>query len=345
MDEAIDRGLKFLRESQNNDGGWSGGGANFFPGNFDGGLRGGGSDAAVTALSVMAFMSAGHVPGEGKHGQALDRGIRFVMNTQQSNGVFASQFGGMTEMYYHGICTLMLAEAAGMADGRSADELRQRLEAAVKVILYAQRKGGMADSGGWRYQVRGFDSDLSVTGWQIMALRAARNIGCDVPKDTISNAVDYIHRCNDSRTGGYKYTTAAQVTIPCTGTGLLALELCGKEFHRSAEALKAGDFILRNQLNPNMSHFYYGVYYTSQGMFQLGDTYWKQYRPRLHDLLLRLNPPRASGEWTGRGGFDDNRFGPCYCTAMAILALTVEYRYLPIYQRFEEPIEKEDTDK
>jgi hypothetical protein len=106
--------------------------------------------------------------------------------------------------------------------------------------------------------------------------------------------------------------------------------------------MRAGNYILQHNLNPGMSHFFYGVYYTSQGMFQLGDEFWKAYRPRLHELLLRSNPPRTTGEWTGRGGFDDNRFGPSYCTAMAILALTVEYRYLPIYQRFEEPIEKDD---
>jgi len=343
MDEAIDRGLKFLRQTQLQDGGWPGGGQNAFPG-WDGGQRGSAGDPAVTALAVMAFLSAGHVPGEGRDGAAVERGIRFVMNSQQQNGVFASQFGGMTEMYYHGICTLMLAEAAGMAEGRSADELRQRLEAAVKVVLHAQRRGGTRDDGGWRYQVNGWDADLSVTGWQLMALRAARNVGCDVPADRIKAAVRYIQRCHDPASGGYRYTTASQVTVPCTGTGILALELCGKEYHRSPEAMKAGRYILDHNLNPGTSHFFYGVYYTSQAMFQLGDEFWKGYRPRLHDALLRANPPRPGGEWTGRGGFDDTRFGPCYCTSMAILALTVEYRYLPIYQRFEEPVEKDDKD-
>ena len=38
---------------------------------------------------------------------------------------------------------------------------------------------------------------------------------------------------------------------------------------------------------------------------------------------------------------DDARLGPAYCTSMAVLALTVEYRLLPIYQRFEEPLERE----
>jgi hypothetical protein len=73
-------------------------------------------------------------------------------------------------------------------------------------------------------------------------------------------------------------------------------------------------------------------------MFQLGDNYWTNYRKHLHDLLLRQNSPKAAGCWTG-WGWDDSNFGPNYCTAMAILALTVEYRFLPIYQRGEEPSE------
>src|SRR5262249_45496789 len=155
-----------------------------------------------------------------------------------------------------------------------------------------------------------------------MALRAARNIGCDVPKDRIKAAVDYIQRCHDPQSGGYRYTTNSHVTVPCTGTAILALELCGKEYHRSPEALKAGSFILKNDLRPGSQHFSYGIYYPSQAMFQLGDNYWKAYRPRLHEVLLRSNPPRPTGEWSSRGASDDAQFGPCYCTSMAILALT-----------------------
>src|SRR5438270_12325485 len=78
MDEAIDRGLRYLRQTQNADGGWSGGAGAFFPGGgWDGGGRASASDPAVTALAVMAFLSAGHVPGEGRDGPAIERGIRF----------------------------------------------------------------------------------------------------------------------------------------------------------------------------------------------------------------------------------------------------------------------------
>jgi Squalene-hopene cyclase C-terminal domain len=341
MDEAIDRGLAYLRRSQRNDGGWAtSGGDNF--GAFGGAIAGG-SDPAVTALAVMAFLSAGHVPGEGRHGAAIEAGVRFVAASQQRNGVFALQWGGHLEMYYHGICTLMLAEVAGMTDGKLAEEIRQRMEAAVRVILVAQKTNHGRETGGWRYTVGSHDSDLSVTGWQIMALRGAKNLGCDVPKERIKLAVDYIQRCHDPNTGGYRYTTSNQVTVACTGTGVLALELCGKEYHRSPEAQRAGNYILNSRVPHGQAHFFYGVYYTSQAMFQLGDNYWNQYRGMLHNALLRQTPPRQDGSWIGRG-FDDNRYGPNYCTAMAILALTVEYRFLPIYQRFEEPIERDARD-
>jgi hypothetical protein len=343
MDEAVDRGLLFLRSQQLPDGGWPSAGG--LGGGFGGRHQpaAGNGDPAVTALAVMAFLSAGHVPGEGRHGAAVERGVRFVMNAQSRQGMFTSASANMYDMYYHGICTLMLAEAAGMTPGgRAADELRQRLEAAVAVILAAQRRGATADAGGWRYHLNGFDSDLSVTGWQLMALRGAKNVGCDVPAERIQAAVGYIRRCHDATTGGYRYTVPSHVTVPCTGTGILALELCGKEYHRSPEALRAGAYILRNPLRSDQQHFFYGVYYVSQAMFQLGGNEWKSYRPLLHGLLLRTNPPDAGGAWYGRGGFDDVRFGPCYCTSMAVLALTVEYRYLPIYQRFEEPVETID---
>lgn len=346
MDEAISRGLVFLKQNQQNDGSWpiaGGGGGGFGRQNFGGGN--GSGDPAVTSLAVMAFMSAGHVPGEGKYGKAIELGIRYVMSTQHRNGLFSAPQSGGTEMYVHGICCLMLAEAAGMTEGKVAEELRQRLEAGITVILAGQRKVGAGrDAGGWRYRIEGSDADLSVTGWQLMALRGSRNLGCDVPLDRIKAAVEYVQRCHDPISGGYRYMTNSQVTVPCTGTGILAMELCGKEYHRSPEALKAGSYVLKSPLHAGSHHFFYGVYYTSQGMFQLGDNYWKSYRTQLHALLLRSNPPRNDGAWYGGGGFDDTRFGPSYCTSMAILALTVEYRYLPIYQRFEEPVEKDAND-
>ena len=324
VDRAIERGLENLRAMQDKtEGCWRD--------------RGNRPNPAVTGLAVMAFLSAGHVPGEGRYGEVVEKGIRWVLKRQRNNGLLATE--GHQEMYQHGIATLMLAEAAGMTDADIGKDIRKGLAKAVRIILQAQRTHG-DDRGGWRYRVAAVDgSDISVTGWQVMALRAARNVGCDVPASAIERAVEYIKRCQDNSTGGFRYQPHGGVTIACTGTSILALEICGKEHHHCREALRGGGYLVRNGNLPhaNQPWFFYSIYYGSQAAFQLGGNYWTVFRPRLHDVLLGLQ--NGSGYWDG-GSADASQGGRPYCTAMAILALTVEYRFLPIYQRAEEPAEK-----
>lgn len=338
VEDAVDRGLAYLACAQSKDGSWPSGI------NTTGRPRPNiqtEGDPAITALAVMAFLSAGHVPGEGLYGDRIALGIRFVAQGQLKNGLFAGANLGGVEMYYHGICTLMLAEVVGMTDGRTAEEMRGRLQSAVKIILEAQRRNTTNDRGGWRYGIGGTDADLSVTGWQFLALRAAKNVGCDIPSDRIDAALAYVKRCYDAKSGGFTYTAYGRVTEPCTGVGILCLELSGKDSHQSPEALKAAAYLLKNPISIVQPHFHYGVYYVAQAMFQVGDNFWKSYRERLHELLLRSNSPNIDGAWDTQRGVGDAHYGQAYATAMAILALTVEYRYLPIYQRFEEPLERD----
>jgi len=291
---------------------------------------------AVTGLAVMAFLSAGHVPDEGRYGAVIEKGIRWVLRKQQRNGLLGTD--GQQEMYQHGIATLMLAEAAGMTREDLGQDIRKALARAVRVILKAQRTNGH-DRGGWRYRVAHVEgTDISVTGWQVMALRAARNVGCDVPAVAIDQAVAYIKRCQDTGNGGFRYQPHGSVTVACTGTSILALEICGKELHHCEEAKRGGAFLLRQQNlpHPGQQWFFYSIYYGSQAAFQLGGNYWTVFRPRLHEVLLRM---QKGGFWDGNTG-DAQQGGRAYCTAMAILALTVEYRFLPIYQRGEESTEK-----
>jgi hypothetical protein len=314
VDEAVAGALVFLQQMQESDGAWTGGG---------------GKSPAITALAVLAFLSAGHPPGEGPYGQTVAKGVSWVLGCQQDNGLFARQAG--QEMYHHGICTLMLAQVAGMTDGELARQSKGRLAKAVRLLLQAQRTQGNAD-GGWRYGVHGADADLSVTGWQLLALRAAKNVGCDVPAERIDRAVDYVLRCRDPRSGGFCYMPGGAHSIACTGTGILCLEVCGKGRHRSPEALQAASVILKEQ-GVGQQHFFYSVYYCSQAMFQLGKMYWSHFRPQLHKVLL--DTQRANGAW-----LIQDYHGPSYGTAMAVLALTVEYRFLPIYQRGEDSPEE-----
>jgi hypothetical protein len=324
VDRAIERGLEHLQVTQDKtEGCWRD--------------RASRPNPAVTGLAVMAFLSAGHVPGEGRYGAVVEKGVRWLLRKQAASGLIAMD--GHQEMYQHGIATLTLAEAAGMTDAELGKDLRKGLARAVAVILKAQRTSG-GERGGWRYRVAHVEgSDISVTGWQVMALRAAKNLGCDVPAEPIDRAVAYIKRCQDNNTGGFQYTPGGRLTVACTGTSILALEICGKEHHHCHEALRGGAYLIRKENLPNASQqwFYYSIYYGSQAAFQLGGNYWTVFRPKLHDVLLGLQRP--GGFWDGNSG-DAAQGGRAYCTAMAILALTVEYRFLPIYQRSEEPTEK-----
>lgn len=324
VDRAIERGLEALQIMQDKtEGCWRD--------------RANRPHLAVTGLAVMAFLSAGHVPGEGRYGAVVEKGVRWMLRKQQANGLLS--LDGAQEMYQHGIATLALAEAAGTTDAELGAALRRALVKAVRIILQAQRTSGGA-SGGWRYRAAHVEgADMSVTGWQVMALRAARNLGCDVPSETIERAVAYIKHCHDRGSGGFGYQPGGRATLACTGTSILALEICGKAHHHSDEALRGGAYLIakQNLPQPGQEYFFYSIYYGSQAAFQLGGNYWTMFRPQLHEVLLRMR--RGGGFWDGQSA-DAQQGGRAYCTAMALLALTVEYRFLPIYQRGEEPAEK-----
>lgn len=315
IDLATDRGLDSLARIQEADGSWP---------------SGYGKDTAITSLAVMAFLAKGHVPGEGPYGERVSKGVEFVLAQAQNNGLLAAPRAvSQGPMYSHGISTLMLAEVSGMCDDALAAKVRPVLQNAVKLTLAAQKvkRQQAAQQGGWRYQPSSNDSDISCSGWQLMSLRAAKNGGADVPASAIEEAVGYVKRSTCDR-GGFAYQPGGGPNRSRTGTGILSLEICGR--HHEPEALAGADYLLQNPPKWNDEFFYYGAYYCAQAMFQVGGRYWEVEQPRLESLLLSLQGP--DGSWpVGRSS--EERAGAAYSTSMAVLALSVKYHYLPIYQR------------
>jgi hypothetical protein len=307
FDEAVDKGLDFLARSQSSNGSI------------------GGNTPAITSLAIMAFLARGYTPGLPPHGDVINRGIDYILSVPSASGTL---MGGGGQMYSHNISTLMLSEVSGMVDPERQARIDVVLPRAIRIILAAQDvKKTDPQSGGWRYDPGSHDSDISHSGWALMALRSARNNGAPVPKEAIEKAVKFILRCR-TPDGGFAYHPGGGAGVSRTGIGLLCLELAGR--HRDDVTLKAGQFIAERfrKGNPFAGEFrYYALYYSANGMFQLGGKEWETFAPTLYDTILKLQS--ADGSWPTGG----NEKNPQYCTSMAILALSVSYRQLPIYQR------------
>ena len=320
VDSAIDKALAFLAKDQRKDGSWTKSSS------------GGRNTTAITSLAVMAFLAKGHTPGAGPYGEVINKGVDYILAHQESNGLLVTGREGHGPMYSHCISTLMLSEVSGMVDPERQKKIDACLPKAMKIILAAQQLPKDAQSaGGWRYQSDSRDSDISCTGWAIMALRSARNNGAAVPKEAIDRGLGFVMRCHNRGDGGFTYQPGGGSGWGRTGTALLCLELCGR--HRDRAALMAGEWLLKHlpRRYGEGEFFSYAMYYCAQGMFQLGDDYWERWATQLYDVMLKAQD--RAGMWHNSGGEQDGEGGDYYSTSMAVLAMSVSYRQLPIYQR------------
>jgi hypothetical protein len=291
-------------------------------------------ETAITALSALALAAVGGLPSdETPAGECIQKALSFILSAdrQDRDGYFGAKDG--SRMYGHGITTLFLAEMLGMGRDDAQDKtIRECCERAVGLILKAQsvqKRSGT--EGGWRYTPSATDSDLSVTIWQLMALRAAKNAGIAVPKEAIDSAVGYIKR-SFKDTGrlnapiGFSYEINQNPVWSTAAEGLLALQVCGE--YEAREVIATSDWLLENPPKVGFTWFYYGTYYYAQGMYQRGGEHAETALKRVADVLLPLQ--EGDGSWKSMGGNESNRV---YRTAMAILSLSVKFHFLPIYQR------------
>jgi prenyltransferase beta subunit len=304
-DQAIKRGLAWLSRSQNADGSF---GAGTYRGNI-----------AVTSLAALAFMASGSSPGRGPYGVHIDKALVYVMdNTSQSGFIAVAASSTHGPMYSHGFGTLFLAEAYGMTH---RPEIREKLQKAVRLIIDCQNL-----EGGWRYQPKRLDADLSVTICQINALRAARNAGLYVPNETVEACIRYVKR-SQNHDGGFKYMLQGGASaFPRSAAGVVALQSAGeydsKEVREGIGYLR--QFMREIKLGNRYSHYFYGHYYAAQAMWLRGGSEWAEWYPAIRDELLRRQLP--SGYWSDTICHE-------YGTAMALIILQIPNNFLPIFQR------------
>src|SRR4029078_2919710 len=128
---------------------------------------------------------------------------------------------------------LMLSELYGLNQSpKLSERIKKVVQKSLDTTLPMQRwqKSPAEDQGGRGHvstPVYGRDSDLSVTGWELMFLRSARNAGFNVPKQAIDDAVGYIRRCYKKDYGTFVYMlnrcNADLRSRAMAGAGVLAL--------------------------------------------------------------------------------------------------------------------------
>lgn len=320
-EEAVLRALRWLKANQQADGSW-----------------GGGNKPAMTGLALLAYFGHCETPVSEEFGDSCLKGIVYLVDIGlRNNGRIASEFSSNHWPYEHAIATYALAEALTFCRDLKVNvpNLENITQKAGQFIIENQNRNG-----GWSYLYAKSDGhvDLSVTGWQIQALKACshRSVLFSGMNTCINKALKYANSCQHD-SGGFGYTgkdpAGGGGYHTLTGVGMLCNQMWDKGNTRDIR--KAADYVLANTRFDYNSEFsdLYGHYYESQAMMQFGGEHWAKYNALFRDQLL--NNQEADGSWRQPGGGRQIRgvateyfANPVYRTALCALMLEVYYRFL-----------------
>ena len=275
---------------------------------------------AMTAYTLMAFLAAGHLPGEGEYGDNVAKGTKYLLDSIDEEGLIGDKNSGQY-MYFHGIATIALAELYGQTLDST---LRQKLDRMVKVIISSQN-----GEGGWRYKPYVADADISVTVLQVVALRAAKNGGLKVPQKTIDDAVGYVRKCYVPGDGGFSYQPNKDSGFARTAAAIYSLQVCGEY---DDPKVKTGSKYLFENFKENQRYFTYGNFYAAPAQYMIGGKTWADWYAKVGELLLATAKPLGDDKQFWESGHNGSP-GPLWTTAVNTMILAMPYHYIPLYQR------------
>ncbi|MCE9612485.1 MAG: terpene cyclase/mutase family protein [Chthoniobacter sp.] len=312
-EEAIIKGLRWLKTQQNADGSF---GQQFSVG--------------MTGLALLSFMGHCERPSSKEFGPCVRKAIDFLVTTAGS-GATISRGGGNSTSYEHGIATYALGEAYILTKEQKIAEV---LKKAVYTIVQ-----GQSPDGGWSYGYSKGAGDTSVSGWQVQALKAAKLSGLNIDgvDSALKKAVDGVLRVRGPQ-GGFGYTSPGD-RWALTAVGILVLQTTHHEGGRGQTVRKALDFLIDRKDAPKLDYDaadadLYGWYYGTQACFQHGGSAWTKWNRQFQPELLKAQ--NEDGSWKPtRGGSGDIQSGGAsspdgqiFRNSCCILMLEVYYRYL-----------------
>jgi len=239
--------------------------------------------------------------------------------------------GGHGSMYHHGFALLALSEAYGVVSERllwqgsdvpveDRRTIGQALELAVRCALTAQTKNSW---GAWRYSPDSQDADTTVSGTILMGLLGARNAGIEIPNEAIEKAISFF-RTNTMLDGVVSYQPAQSHGNGITRSAIGTLVYAVAKRKDLPEYKVASEFIKRRIDQDVNDHPFYYRYYMAQALFHSDLEAWKAWNGRTVERLQKMQEED--------GSFASSH-GKAYGTGMSVLALALNYRLLPVYER------------
>lgn len=331
-EEAVVKSLRWLQKQQNKDGSWGGGGQNY--------------KCSMTGLALLAYLAHCETPLSEEFGDSVLKGISFLVD-QGMKAPVLSLVPQMNEVSYdHAIATYALCEAYAFCkqmDIPSISNLERVTVKAVDRIL-----DGQNNNGGWAYNYNtraGAHTDLSVTGWNVQALKAAQHGGIKPTKGEIRTALRKAAmycRKTAMPDGLFSYQENGKEPRPSlVGVGVLSLQMCGSGSDSAAR--KGLDWMLKSTNKPfnwkanNTTSNLYQHYYGVQAAMNRGGDVWTAYNRAFRDATLGAQASDGSFAPNGFGGpggnvqTSQNRHANdrIYRQCLATLMLEVYYRFLP----------------
>lgn len=305
VDTIYEHGLEWLAKKQSEQGNW----------------QDGQQGAGVDGICLMAFLASGEDPNFGRWAQTVRKALRHIISRQdEKTGYFPES------MYHHGFATLALSEAYGAVDEtllwqgveKRGASLAKVLDLAVGCAVTSQKKNRW---GGWRYSPDATDADTSVSGAVLMGLLAARNAGIEVPDVTIDAATEYFRK-NTGKDGSVAYSGGFGGMGESMNRSAIATLVASvskqKEEEKFASTLKHLTSRLEHREGGYPEYF---RYYMAQALFQGDYAAWQKWNVM---TVRQLHDSQAQD-----GGFNNSS----YSTGMSLLAVALNFRFLPIYER------------
>jgi len=317
---AVQLGLEWLARNQKKQGQWS------LVGPYsDGAIEE--NETAATAMALLAFQGAGITHRRGRFKENVARGWQWLLEEQDADGCFYHEGPFNHRFYTQAQCTIALCELYGMTKD---EKFKEPAERAVQYLLKSQ-----SSEGGWRYSPQS-DSDLSVTGWVVMALQSARMAYLAVPEDTFRRIERFLDRVAHEGGSRYCYQRGYEPSATMTAEGLLCRQYLG--WPRNDDRLIAGvEYITRksNLINYDKPNVYYW-YYATQVCHHMEGEYWKRWNEVMRQEVPehQVKVGREKGSWDPMKPRRDewaDHGGRLYVTCLSIYMLEVYYRHLPLY--------------